>query len=254
MDYNKLVVPTSEKVINVMKVLNQLQMQRKKLDDEINIVFNELYVLVNSLPKSENVDLSIYFSICSMTYDTSHTPQKRKRENDDYHNCNCNNSNYNNNSYNNNYNDQNSNNNNDNNINNNNNYNNQNNNYNNQNNNYNNQNNNNNNNNNYNNQNNINNNNNNNRNSNNNNINNNNRNNNNNNVPPKKKEYQLTSVYHALNREGKIRQGILKKFINKHELEDWGYCWVIQQNINNNTPGSKNIYIYIYIVGSVCWI
>jgi hypothetical protein len=47
MDYNKLVVPTSEKVQDVMKVLKQLQMQRKKLDEEIDIVFNELYVLVN---------------------------------------------------------------------------------------------------------------------------------------------------------------------------------------------------------------
>jgi predicted HNH restriction endonuclease len=153
MDYNKLAIPTSQKVQDVMRVLNQLQMQRKKLNEEIDIVFNELYVLVNSLLKSENVDLSICSSVCSMIYDTPTS----NYNNDNYNN--------NNNSYNNNY--INWNNNNNNNI-------------------------------------------------------NNNRNNNNN--VPKKKNYNYKSIYKSLNAEGKIRWRLLKRFINKHELEVWGHC------------------------------
>jgi hypothetical protein len=53
------------------------------IDDEINIVFNELYVLINSLPRSESVDVSI----CSTIYDSLFdTLQRRERENDDYYN------------------------------------------------------------------------------------------------------------------------------------------------------------------------
>jgi hypothetical protein len=85
MSFNKLVIPTPEKIKKLMKVLQHMQMQREKLDEEINIVFNELYVQVNTLPRSENVDLSICNSIYESLFDT---PLKRKRENDDYNNSN----------------------------------------------------------------------------------------------------------------------------------------------------------------------
>jgi hypothetical protein len=77
-----------------------------------------------------------------------------------------------------------------------------------------------------------------NRNNNNNNINNNR--NNNNNLP---KKYRHKSVYRELNSEGKIRWGILKNIqhLNPKELEDWGYCWVIQQNVNVNSPGTPGV-------------
>jgi hypothetical protein len=101
MNFNELVSSTPEKIKRLMQVLQQLQMQREKLDYEISIVFNELYVLSNSLPMSWNVDLSICTSIYSLMYDT---PQKRKRENDDYNNNDSYNNNYNNNNNNNNQN------------------------------------------------------------------------------------------------------------------------------------------------------
>jgi hypothetical protein len=73
-----------------MLVLQQLHLQREKLDKEINVVFNELYVLVNSLPRSDNVDPPICSSIISSLFDT---PQKRKRGDDDYNNNNRNSNN-----------------------------------------------------------------------------------------------------------------------------------------------------------------
>jgi hypothetical protein len=27
------------------------------------------------------------------------------------------------------------------------------------------------------------------------------------------------------------------QLLNPKELEDWGHCWMIQQNVNVNTPG-----------------
>jgi hypothetical protein len=70
MNYNKILTTTPEKVKDVMFLLQQLIMQREKLDKEISIVFNELYVLINSLPRSENVDLSIGNSIYDSLFDT----------------------------------------------------------------------------------------------------------------------------------------------------------------------------------------
>jgi hypothetical protein len=40
--------------------------------------------------------------------------------------------------------------------------------------------------------------------------------------------------------------GLLKRFINKHELEDWEHCWVIQQNVNQNTSGPPGILFWGY--------
>jgi hypothetical protein len=56
-----------------------------------------------------------------------------------------------------------------------------------------------------------------------------------------KKDYNYTSIYHSLNAEGKVRWGILRKLINKYELEDLGYCWIILQNVNENTSAAPDI-------------
>jgi hypothetical protein len=59
-----------------------------------------------------------------------------------------------------------------------------------------------------------------------------------------KKDYNHTTIYYSLNAEGKMRWRILKNFthINKRELEDWGHCWVLQQNVNENTSGPPDVF------------
>jgi hypothetical protein len=54
----------------------QLELKREQIDKEINVVFNELYVRVNSLPMSENIHLPFCCGICDTLFDT---PQMRKR-------------------------------------------------------------------------------------------------------------------------------------------------------------------------------
>jgi hypothetical protein len=58
-----------------------------------------------------------------------------------------------------------------------------------------------------------------------------------------KKDYNYTSSYHSLNPEGKLRWKILRKFTNisKREIEDWRYCWVVQQYDNENTSGFPDV-------------
>jgi hypothetical protein len=62
-----------------------------------------------------------------------------------------------------------------------------------------------------------------------------------------------------LNPEGKQRWNILKNHhhLNPKELEDWGYCWIIQQNINDNSSASPVVicqwYSYSWFVTYIRW-
>jgi hypothetical protein len=69
-------------------------MERERLDKNMSVLYNELFVQINSLPKYDNVDLPICSAICSSLFEVL---QKRKRGDNDYYNKNNNNNNGNNN-------------------------------------------------------------------------------------------------------------------------------------------------------------
>jgi hypothetical protein len=82
MDFNKATTSTPKQVQKLMIVLHQMQLKREQFDREISVIFNELYVRVNSLPMSDYIDLPLCSAICDSLFDI---PNKRKRENDDYY-------------------------------------------------------------------------------------------------------------------------------------------------------------------------
>jgi hypothetical protein len=66
MDYNKVLTSTPEQVQKIMMVF----------DEEINILYNDLFLQISSLPRSENFDLPINTTISSSLIEGG---QKRKR-------------------------------------------------------------------------------------------------------------------------------------------------------------------------------
>jgi hypothetical protein len=96
-------------------------------------------------------------------------------------------------------------------------------------------------------------------NNNNNNNNNSNNNNNNNNNSVFRKNYKYTSAFWNLNPEGKQRWNILKNHhhLNTKELEDWRRCWIIQQNVDENSSVSPTVtcqgYSYTWFVSCIRW-
>jgi hypothetical protein len=57
MDYNIVLTSTPEQVQKSIVVFQQLIIRQQKLNQEINVLYNDLFVQISSLPRSDNLDL-----------------------------------------------------------------------------------------------------------------------------------------------------------------------------------------------------